>query len=99
MVWQWEKQYKTTSQVMTWMNKRSHHNKDTWEISNLSQGQRAIGLKWMYREKKNTQGLIKRYKERFMDKSCNQRQGIDYDNVFSVFPHLETIRLINSLAV
>lgn len=41
---------------------------------------------------------MERYKARLVAKGYSQRQGIDYDGVFSLVARLETITLIISLA-
>lgn len=71
---------------------------DTWELTTLPQGHKAIGVRWVYKEKKNAKGDVERYKARLVAKGYSQRQGIDYDEVFAPVTHLETIRLIISLA-
>lgn len=71
---------------------------DTWELTTLPKGKRAIGVKWVYKAKKNAIGDVERYKARLVAKGYNQRSGIDYEEVFAPVAHLETIRLIISLA-
>ena len=71
---------------------------NTWQLASLPKGQKAIGVKWVYKAKKNANGEIERYKARLVAKGYSQRAGIDYDEVFAPVAHLETIRLIISLA-
>ena len=71
---------------------------NTWELASLPNGQKAIGVKWVYKAKKNANGEIERYKARLVAKGYSQRAGIDYDEVFAPIARLETIRLIISLA-
>ncbi|KAI0496759.1 hypothetical protein KFK09_023083 [Dendrobium nobile] len=70
----------------------------TWELTSVPQGHKAIGVKWVYKAKKNAKGEIGRYKARLVAKGYSQRAGIDYDDVFAPVARLETIRLIISLA-
>ncbi|RDY04652.1 hypothetical protein CR513_11616, partial [Mucuna pruriens] len=37
---------------------------DTWELSNLPKGHEAIGVKWVFKIKKNAKGEVERYKAR-----------------------------------
>lgn len=69
---------------------------DTWELTTLSKEKRTIGVKWVYKAKKNAKGEVKRYKTRLVAKGYNQRSGIDYEEEFAPVAHLETIRLIIS---
>ena len=71
---------------------------DTWELTTLPRGHKAIGVRWVYKAKKNAKGDVERYKARLVAKGYSQRQGIDYDEVFAHVARLETIRLIISLA-
>ena len=71
---------------------------DTWELASLPNGHKAIGVKWVYKAKKNSKGEVERYKARLVAKGYSQRAGIDYDEVFAPVARLETVRLIISLA-
>jgi Reverse transcriptase (RNA-dependent DNA polymerase) len=52
---------------------------ETWELVELSKGQKVIGVKWVFKKKMNQQGEIERYKERLVVKGYRQKAGIDYD--------------------
>lgn len=56
---------------------------DTWELANLPKAHKAIGVKWVYKAKKNAKGEVERYKARLVAKGYKQRAGIDYDEVFA----------------
>ena len=71
---------------------------DTWELAILPIGKKTIGVKWVYKLKKNEKGEVERYKARLVVKGYSQRQGIDYDEVFGPVAHMEIIRLLISLA-
>ena len=68
------------------------------ELATLPTGKKTIGVKWVYKLKKNAKGEVERYKARLVVKGYSQRQGIDYDEVFAPVACLETIRLLISLA-
>lgn len=69
----------------------------TWELIDLPQGAKAIGLKWVFKLKRNADGSINKYKARLVAKYV-QEYGIDFDEVFAPVEHIETIRLLISLA-
>ncbi|KAH9706546.1 hypothetical protein KPL70_012251 [Citrus sinensis] len=71
---------------------------DTWELTTLPTGHKAIGVKWVYKTKRNAKGGIERHKARLVANGYSQKAGIDYDEIFAPVARLETIRLIISLA-
>ena len=76
---------------------RSIEKNDTWKLVSLPKGHKAIGVKWVYKTKKNAKGEIEIYKTRIVAKGYSQKVGIDYDEVFTPIARLGTIRLIHSL--
>ncbi|KAH9752737.1 hypothetical protein KPL71_014822 [Citrus sinensis] len=66
----------------------------TWELTTLPKGHKTIGVKWVYKTKRNSKGEIERHKTRLVAKGYSQKAGIDYDEVFAPVAQLETIRLI-----
>ncbi|GJT08382.1 transposable element, partial [Tanacetum coccineum] len=56
----------------------------TWELTNLPEGKKAIGCKWVYAKKEGfpSQDDV-RYKARLVAKGYAQKVGIDYNEVFS----------------
>ena len=71
---------------------------DTWELSTLPKDHEAIGVKWVYKEKKNANGDVVRNKSRLVAKGYKQKYGVDYEEVFAPVARMETIRLLISLA-
>jgi len=51
----------------------------TWELTTLPKGKEEIGVKWVYKEKKNVKADIECNKARLAVKSYNQKVGINYD--------------------
>ncbi|XP_052288592.1 uncharacterized mitochondrial protein AtMg00820-like [Citrus sinensis] len=52
---------------------------DTWELTTLPKGHKAIGVKWVYKTKRNANREIERHKARLVAKGYSQKAGIDYD--------------------
>jgi len=50
---------------------------------------KLIGVKWIYKEKKNAKREKKRYKARLEEKSYSQKQGINYNEVFALLNNIK----------
>ncbi|GJX27881.1 putative ribonuclease H-like domain-containing protein [Tanacetum coccineum] len=59
----------------------------------LPYGKRAIGTKWVYRNKKDERGIVIRNKARLVAQGYTQEEGINYDEVFAPVARIEAIRL------
>nr|GFC20000.1 hypothetical protein [Tanacetum cinerariifolium] len=57
--------------------------KKVWTLVDLPYGKRAIGTKWIYRNKKDERGIVVRNKERLVTQGYTKKEGIDYDEIFS----------------
>ncbi|GKE42180.1 putative ribonuclease H-like domain-containing protein [Tanacetum coccineum] len=67
--------------------------KKVWTLVDLPHGKRAIGTKWVYRNKKDEKGIVIRNKARLVTQGYTQEDGIDYDEVFAPVARIEVIRL------
>ncbi|GJV22284.1 putative ribonuclease H-like domain-containing protein, partial [Tanacetum coccineum] len=59
---------------------------------------RAIGTKWVFRNKKDERGIIVRDKARLVAQGYTQEEGINYDEVFAPVARIEAIRLFLAYA-
>ncbi|GJU37939.1 putative ribonuclease H-like domain-containing protein [Tanacetum coccineum] len=64
-----------------------------WTLVHLPNGKRAIGTKWVYRNKKDERGIVIRNKARLVTQGYTQEKGIDYDEVFAPVARIEAIRV------
>ncbi|GJU37480.1 putative ribonuclease H-like domain-containing protein [Tanacetum coccineum] len=62
-------------------------------LMDLSNGKRAIGTKWVYRNKKDERGIVIKNKARLVAQGYTQEEGIDYNEVFAPVARIEAIRL------
>ncbi|GJT55698.1 putative ribonuclease H-like domain-containing protein [Tanacetum coccineum] len=69
-----------------------------WVLVDLPYGKKAIGTKWVYRNKKDERGVVVRNKARLVAQGHRQEEGIDYDEVFAPVARLEAIRIFLAFA-
>jgi len=73
-------------------------NNKTWKLAQLPKGKKAIGCKWVFEKKEgfpNKEDV--RYKARLVAKCFAQREGIDYNEVFSPVVKHSSIRIFLAL--
>ncbi|GJS20630.1 putative ribonuclease H-like domain-containing protein [Tanacetum coccineum] len=57
---------------------------EVWTLVDLPIGKRAIGTKWVFKNKKDERGIVIRNKARLVAQGYTQEEEIDYDEVFSL---------------
>ncbi|GKU89317.1 hypothetical protein SLEP1_g3470 [Rubroshorea leprosula] len=70
----------------------------TWELIDLLEGHKIIGVKWIYKTKLKENGMIDKFKARLVARGYKQEFGIDYQEVFAPVARMDTIRLVIALA-
>ncbi|GJR68598.1 putative ribonuclease H-like domain-containing protein [Tanacetum coccineum] len=71
---------------------------NVWTLVDLPKGKKAIGTKWVFRNKKDQRGIVVRNKARLVAQGHRQEEGIYYDEVFSPVARIEAIRLFLAYA-
>jgi len=71
---------------------------ETWVLTDLPKGKKAVGCKWIYTVKQNPEGKIERYKARLVARGYTQTYGIDYDETFAPVAKMNTVRTLVSCA-
>ncbi|KAJ9562028.1 hypothetical protein OSB04_007188 [Centaurea solstitialis] len=69
-----------------------------WTLVPLPNGKLAIGTKWVFRNKKDEQGVVVRNKARLVAQGYYQEEGIDYEETFPSVARLEAIRIFLAFA-
>ena len=70
----------------------------TWTLIDMPVGCKAIGLKWVFKLKRNADGSVNKHKARLVAKGYVQREGIDYEEVFAPVARLEIVCVLLALA-
>ncbi|GJS87638.1 putative ribonuclease H-like domain-containing protein [Tanacetum coccineum] len=70
---------------------------ESW-VDAMQEELRAIGTKWVYRNKKDERGVVVRNKARLVAQGYRQEEGIDYDEVFTPVARIEAIRIFLAIA-
>ncbi|CAI7878083.1 unnamed protein product [Closterium sp. NIES-54] len=55
----------------------------TWELVELLEGRKAITSKWLFKIKSDAAGKIERYKSRLVAKGYQQKEKVDYKELFA----------------
>lgn len=70
----------------------------TWDLVDLPEGKKAIGLKCMFKTKYNEDESLQKYKACLIAKGYSHRQGIDFEETFSPVAHFEMVITFIALA-
>ncbi|CAH9116305.1 unnamed protein product [Cuscuta europaea] len=69
-----------------------------WSLVPRPPGKSIIGTKWIFKNKKDEDGIVIRNKARLVAKGYNQQEGIDYNETFAPVARIEAIRLFMAYA-
>nr|GFB10410.1 copia protein [Tanacetum cinerariifolium] len=69
-----------------------------WILVDIPYEKRAIGTKWVCRNKKDERGIVIRNKARLVTQGHTQEEGIDYEEVFDPVARIKAIRLFLAYA-
>ncbi|CAI7740724.1 unnamed protein product, partial [Closterium sp. NIES-54] len=77
---------------------QSHMENETWTLTNLPPGRKALDCTWVFRVKTDAEGRLERCKTRLVIKGFQQREGIDFQEVFAPVAKAPTLRLLLAAA-
>ncbi|CAI7846583.1 unnamed protein product, partial [Closterium sp. NIES-53] len=71
---------------------------ETWTLTNLPPGRKALDCTWVLRVKTDAEGRLERRKTRLVIKGFQQREGIDFQEVFAPVAKAPTLQLLLAAA-
>lgn len=63
---------------------------ETWVLTSLPRGKKAIGSKWVYKTKLKLDGIVERHKDRLVSIGYQQLEGQYFTQSFSLVAKLAT---------
>jgi hypothetical protein len=72
---------------------------NTWTLSTLPAGRKAIGSKWIFKVKCKPDGSVDRYKARLVAQGFSQSPGVDYEETYSPVVHRSSLRTLLSYGI
>jgi len=76
---------------------RSMNTNGVWDIKIIPKGVKIVGYKWVYKTKYDSKGNVERFKTRLVAKGFTQREGIDYNEIFSPVSCKDSFRITMAL--
>ena len=76
----------------------SMYSNQVWELVDLPEGVKPIGCKWIYKRKRGVAERVKTFKARLIANGYTQKEGIDYEEIFSPMAMLKSFCILLSIA-
>ena len=70
----------------------------TWTLVKAPPGIKPIGVKWVFRLKKDQTGAVVKHKARLVAKGYSQKFGIDYEEIYAHVARFDSIRILIAIA-
>lgn len=70
---------------------------DVWELSELPNGHKVVGCKWVFKTKKDSNGNIECFNTRLVAKGFSQQQRDDNNKTFLPVSSKDSFRFIMAL--
>ena len=70
----------------------------TYDLVKLPKGKKALRNHWVYKLKQDENAKKLKYKARIVVKGCNQKKGVDIEEIFAPDVKMSYIRVVLGLA-
>ena len=70
----------------------------TWQLVERPRGRKVIGVKWVFKKKRDAEGKIARFKGRLGVKGYSQVEGVDYGETYAPVGSFTSARMLLALA-
>lgn len=67
-------------------------------LTDLPKGHKVIGLKWIFKLKRDASENVVKDKAHLVAKGYSQEYGVDFDEIYAPVTRLETVRMLLALA-
>ncbi|EPZ35576.1 Integrase, catalytic core domain-containing protein [Rozella allomycis CSF55] len=71
----------------------------TWKLCELPASRTAVGCRWVFAKKFDSEGKLQRYKARLVAQGFSQRPGIDVEQTYAPVTRIQSVRILIALGV
>jgi hypothetical protein len=71
---------------------------NVWELVDCPQGANLVSCKWVFKVKRLPNGDINKFNARLVARGFSQRYGVGYDETFAPVVHMESLRVLLTIA-
>lgn len=75
----------------------AHYTNETWTLVKKTGREKEISCRWVFKIKQNPDGSIDRFKARLVARGFTQREGEDFNEIFSPVVRMDSVRLLFSV--